>query len=128
MLARHKTKLSGALMDRIDIVLRVDQPAREEIATGDVETSAHIRARVTAARQRQVSRFAGTGASCNAEMGAALMRQLAVLDVRARRALGDAHEKAALTMRGHDRVVRVAQTLADLEGCNSIERHHVAES
>jgi magnesium chelatase family protein len=116
LLARHAAKLSGALLDRMDIVLRVDQPRREELAASSApEPSAAIRARGIAARRRQ-------------HVSAGQLGRLAALDGAARRALSDAHEHAALTMRGHDRVVRVARTLADLEGSERVHRRHVAEA
>jgi magnesium chelatase family protein len=129
VVTRHSTKLSGALLDRIDIVLRVDQPSREELsAAGEAEASAAIRARVIAARRRQQPRLSGSGATCNAELSAAQVRRVSSLDPSASRALSDAHDHGSLTMRGHDRVLRVARTLADLEGCEHVQRHHVTEA
>ena len=129
LLARYRAKLSGALLDRIDLVLRVEQPSRAELrAEGDPEASATIRARVIAARARQRDRLAGTPAACNAQMRPAELRRLCRLDGAARRALADAHERAGLTMRGHDRAMRVARTLADLDGCEMVERRHVAQA
>jgi magnesium chelatase family protein len=129
VLARYRAKLSGALLDRIDIVLRVEQPSRAELrAEGEPEPSAAIRERVIAARARQRSRLSGTQAACNAQMRPAELRRLCRLDGAARRALADAHDRAGLTMRGHDRAMRVARTLADLDGCDTVQRHHVAQA
>ena len=81
-----------------------------------------------AARARQRARLSGTPAACNAQMGPAELRRLCRLDGGARRALADAHERGGLTMRGHDRAMRVARTLADLDGCDTVQRRHVAQA
>ncbi len=129
VIARYRAKLSGALLDRIDIVLRVEQPARAELrAEAEPEASAPIRARVIAARARQRTRLAGTAAACNAQMGLSELRRLCRLDGAAGQALSDAHDRGTLTMRGHDRVMRVARTLADLDGCDTVQRRHVAQA
>ncbi len=81
LLARYRAKLSGALLDRIDIVLRVEQPSRAELrAEGDPEPSAAIRARVIAARARQRERLSDSPAACNAQMRPAELRRLCRLD------------------------------------------------
>jgi magnesium chelatase family protein len=127
-LARYRAKLSGALLDRIDIVLRVAQPTRAELRDRvEPEGSAAIRARVVAARERQHERLRGTAAACNGELGPAEVRRVCRLDSDAQRALSAAHERA-LTMRGHDRALRVARTLADLDGCDMVQRRHVAQA
>ncbi len=129
VLARYRAKLSGALLDRIDIVLRVEQPSRAALrAEGEPEHSAPIRERVIAARARQAGRLSGTPVSCNAQLRPAELRRLCRLDGAARRALADAHDRAGLTMRGHDRAMRVARTLADLDGSETVQRRHVAQA
>jgi magnesium chelatase family protein len=128
-IARYRAKLSGALLDRIDIVLRVEQPSRAELrAEGEPEASAPIRARVIAARTRQRTRLTGTAAACHGQMGPSELHSLCGLDSGARRTLADAHDRGALTMRGHDRAMRVARTLADLDGSDTVERRHVAQA
>jgi magnesium chelatase family protein len=129
VIARYRAKLSGALLDRIDIVLRVEQPSRAELRTeGEPEGSAPIRARVIAARARQGARLAGTSAACNGQMGPSELRSVCRLGAAARRTLADAQERGALTMRGHDRAMRVARTLADLDGSDTVERRHVTQA
>jgi magnesium chelatase family protein len=127
--ARYRARLSGPLLDRIDMILRVEQPrAREVTAEDDPEGSRPIRERVIAARAVQERRLRGSRAACNAQMTHSELRRLADLDPAARRALHDAHERAGLTMRGHDRVLRVARTLADLDGTLRVERRHVTQA
>ena len=129
VLNRYRAKLSGALLDRIDIVLRVDQPSRAELRRpGEPECSAAIRARVVAARAAQGRRLDGSPATCNADMSSSELRAHCTLEPAARRALIDAHERAGLTMRGHDRALRVARTLADLDASDRILRAHVAQA
>ena len=127
--ARYRARLSGPLLDRIDMILRVEQPrARDVMTEGAPEGSGAIRERVLAARAIQAQRLRGSAASCNAHMTHAELRASAQLERAARTALHDAHERAGLTMRGHDRVLRVARTLADLDGAQSVGRPHVAQA
>ena len=129
VVARYRSKLSGALLDRTDIVLRVDQPSRRELREeAEPESSAAIRQRVMAAREQQRDRLGGVSATCNAQMRPGELRRLCRLDRDARCALADAHDRAGLTMRGHDRAMRVARTLADLDGCDTVRRAHVAQA
>lgn len=80
------------------------------------------------ARERQARRFAGTGISCNARIPSAQLRQLCPMTDAADRMLGMAFEKLALSARAYDRVVKVARTIADLDGCDTIDTRHVAEA
>jgi magnesium chelatase family protein len=126
-LHRYATKLSGPLLDRIDMIVRVDSPTRAELtAPGETQESPEVRARVAAARSRQRARLGG--ARCNGDMAPAQVRSLCRLDRAARATLYAAHERMALSVRGHDRVLRVARTLADLEGRDVIVRSDVAQA
>jgi magnesium chelatase family protein len=100
----------------MDLLVNVERPAEHELRGPSLTTSARARERVGAARERQERRLAGTGASCNGEMGSRLVRRHARLDPAAELALGAAYEQGALSARGRHRVVRVARTLADLDG------------
>jgi magnesium chelatase family protein len=126
-LQRYEAKLSGPLVDRVDMIARVDPPTREEVMSDRAtQGSAELRERVVAARARQADRLGG--ARCNADMSAAEARSLCRLDRGGRATLYAAHERVGLTVRGHDRVLRVARTLADLEGREAIARADVAQA
>jgi magnesium chelatase family protein len=83
---------------------------------------------VVTARERQAARLAGTGTGCNADMPHAMAPSASELPTAARRALRDAYASGALSARGHARVLRVARTIADLEGSQAIEDRHVLEA
>jgi magnesium chelatase family protein len=129
----YQSRISGPLFDRID--LHVDVPA---VTPSDLalpppaETSADIAARVAAARQRQRARYNKLPPErrirTNAEAEGELLEEVAGPDAEGRKLLGQAAEKLKLTARGYHRVLRVARTLADLEGAASVRRLHVAEA
>jgi magnesium chelatase family protein len=123
--ARYASRLSGPLRDRIDLSVGVGaMPARELTEAAGGETSAAIRDRVVRARGRQLAR----GASLNAALSGGRLRALTRLDPGARRILDTALTKLSLTARGHDRVLRVARTIADLEASDDIRAAHLAEA
>jgi magnesium chelatase family protein len=124
-LARHARRLSGPLLDRIDLVLNVQRPAARDLARAGATTSAAERERVIAARERQGARLAGTGVVCNAHMDAALVRSHVAVTSEAERALLAAYRAGRLSARGRDRALRVARTVADLAGADRVERQHV---
>jgi len=115
-LRRHQRRLSGPLLDRMDLLVGVERPEEWELRGPPTIDSATARARVGEARERQVARLRGTTASCNGDLDAGLVRARVRLDERALAALGDAYTAGTLSARGRHRVVRVAQTIADLEG------------
>jgi magnesium chelatase family protein len=127
---RYRARLSGPLIDRIDLVCQLTPLPALALASDAApgEGSAAVRARVVAARERQSARWATTDASCNAELGAAATRLLVPLDGAAARPLAAALDTGVLTGRGHDRVLRVARTLADLAGARRVGREHVTEA
>jgi len=126
---RYRSRLSGPLLDRFDLVVEVPALDPEQLAgTGEGEASAVIRERVITARRRQQARFGSTGPDCNARMGPAELRGFARIGRDARRLLLVACDRLGLSARGFDRIRRVARTLADLEGQDSIQTHHVAEA
>jgi magnesium chelatase family protein len=115
-LRRHRRRLSGPLLDRIDLLVAVERPTAAELAAPPLTDSARARARVADARERQRHRLRGTGATCNGELSVRLIRRLARLEPAAERALGRAYDAGSLSARGRHRVLRLAMTLADLEG------------
>ncbi len=113
-LARHRRRLSGPLLDRIDLLVAVARPSASALAAAPHASSVAVRERVLAARERQHARLAGTTAHTNAQLDARLLRAHVRLGASPRRALARAYEGGGLSARGHDRVLRVARTIADL--------------
>ncbi|HET7048573.1 MAG TPA: YifB family Mg chelatase-like AAA ATPase [Solirubrobacteraceae bacterium] len=113
---RHRRKLSGPLLDRMDLLVDVGRPSERELTSAPITYSGSARRRVAEARERQRARLDGTTASCNGEMDARAVRRHVVLDDRAEQALARAYSVGALSARGRHRVMRVARTIADLEG------------
>jgi magnesium chelatase family protein len=111
---RYEAKLSGALADRIDISVRVEQPTARALRSEPGEPSEAVRERVVAARERQAGRL-GPG-RCNAVMTSAETRRACRLDGAAERLLARSHDRLGLSGRGYERVLRVARTHADLDG------------
>ena len=126
---RYLARISGPLMDRIDLHVGVDNVEADELVGGPPgEPSAKVRARVERARQRQRER-GGTGLpSCNAELSGAQIRSLAETTSRAESVLRDAVDRLSLSGRGCDRVLKLARTLADLDAEPRVDTHHVAEA
>jgi magnesium chelatase family protein len=122
---RYRSRLSGPLRDRMDLTVSVGAlPARELSASPGGETSTAIRARVVAARERQLTR----DGLLNAHLHGRGLRERTCMDRAARRMLDKALTRLALTARGHDRVLRVARTIADLEQCGAIAAEHLGEA
>jgi magnesium chelatase family protein len=122
----YRARLSGPLLDRIDLHVEVPRLDRDEVlGAGPREPSAAVRARVRAARERAQER--GQEAP-NAELGPAAARRAAALDADARALLGRAIDRLALSARAHDRLMRVARTVADLAGEDRVATHHLAEA
>jgi magnesium chelatase family protein len=118
-LARYLRRLSGPLLDRIDLVCQVDQvPALQLVGANHrpVRGSADVRERVIRARERQHERLAGTGVLCNGDMDGRLTRRKVRLDATLAAGILAARDRLNLSGRGHDRVLRVARTIADLDG------------
>jgi magnesium chelatase family protein len=127
-LARHRRRLSGPLLDRIDVTCTVGRPAGADLAGPAHRTSAGERARVLAARERQTARLAGTGVACNAHMGAALVRRHVALDPVGERHLWRVYDRGGLSARGHQRVLRLARTVADLDGEDAVGPQHLLKA
>jgi magnesium chelatase family protein len=126
---RYASRLSGPLLDRIDLHVTVEPVPPEELLGRPVgETSRVVRERVLAARRMQTARFRGTTLTCNAELDGPSVRQAAQFGEPARRLLQDAVTQLGLSGRGCDRVLKVARTLADLDASAQVQLPHVAEA
>lgn len=127
---KYVQRISGPLLDRIDLCINVPSLEFEELAqeSEPSESSADIRERVNAARARQTARFGPDGPSCNAYMGTKELRKWCKLDEYGEKIMQSAFERLGLTARGYDRVLRVARTIADLDGVEKLSAHHLAEA
>ena len=126
---RYMGRISGPLMDRIDLHVEVTPVKREEMsATTPAESSAEIRARVIRARKIQAERFEGTGIYTNTMMTSAMLQRFCPLSAEARRLLDMAMERLQLSARAYDRIVKVARTIADLEEERDITPRHISEA
>ncbi len=127
---KYLNKISGPLLDRIDIHIEVTPvPFSELSTTKQAEKSAAIRDRVIRARKLQEQRFAGKeGIYCNAQMRSKELQEICVLDENGIRLLKTAMEKLGLSARAYDRILKVSRTIADLEDSENILPNHVAEA
>jgi magnesium chelatase family protein len=131
MIQRYVAKISGPLLDRIDIHIEVPAVQYKELrGSAAAEGSAQIRARVLAARERQQARFSKTKEKIysNAQMTTRQVRTYCELDEPAERLLERAMQQQGLTARAHDRILKVARTIADLEGAERLSVAHLAEA
>ncbi|GIW46858.1 MAG: ATP-dependent protease [Deltaproteobacteria bacterium] len=126
---RYRARVSGPLLDRIDIHIEVS-PVRYKELTDEAggESSFNIRERVNLARSIQKSRFSGTGIYSNAQMNTRLVRKYSKPDEAGRRLLEVAIERLGLSARAYDRILKVARTIADLEGAEKVLSHHISEA
>lgn len=126
---RYISRISGPLMDRIDIVIDVPRVTYDELTDKQPgESSAKIKVRVEAAREKQRMRFRDTRINCNAMMSGAEVRKYCNLSPEAGSLLKSVFKQLKLSARGHDRVLKVALTVADLAGSDRIEAAHLAEA
>ena len=125
----YMRRISGPLLDRIDMHIEVPSVEYEAMRRKEKpETSAQVRARVNAARELQKQRFSGTGVSCNAYMTPAMIGQYCLLDAAGERLMKGAFDRLGLTGRSHDRILRMARTIADLDASPDIQAAHLAEA
>ena len=126
---KYQYKISGPMLDRIDLIVDVPPPDFDTLADKpDGEPSSAIKARVDAARNRQAQRFGSEGVPCNAQMGRTELEEFCPLDEGCQNLMKGAFERLGLTARGYDRILRVARTIADLDGCENIQANHIAEA
>ena len=125
----YRSRISGPMLDRIDIVVEVPAVHFEELRErAEAEPSAAIKQRVDAARARQHRRFNDQGNMCNARMGPDEMRKFCALDDACAALMKQAFDAMGLTARSYDRILKVARTVADLEGSENIAPKHIAEA
>lgn len=126
---RYQSKVSGPLLDRIDLHVEVPPLEFDELSRPEkAESSAEIRTRVNAARAVQNRRFGPEGPACNARMGQEALRAYCALDAPCEALMKGAFERMGLTARGYDRILRVGRTIADLDGSAAIRPEHLAEA
>ena len=126
---RYQKRLSGPLLDRIDIHIQVPRVDYEKLSGDRLgESSAQIRVRVEGARVRQRQRFAGTTLQCNGDMGPGEVRQYCVVDEAGKNLLRAAMQQMQMSARAYHRILKLARTIADLAGCDQIETPHLAEA
>jgi magnesium chelatase family protein len=127
---RYMSKISGPLLDRIDIHIEVTPVPFEKLSdTHPAESSVEIRKRVTTARDIQTQRFEEfENVHYNAQMGTKLIRRYCVLDDASLQLLKTAMERLNLSARAYDRILKVARTIADLEGSENVAPHHISEA
>jgi magnesium chelatase family protein len=131
MIQRYMSKISGPLLDRIDI--HIDVPAvnyKEMRSTHEPENSGKILERVVRARQIQLGRFSTSKEKlyCNAQMSSQNIRKFCTLSADCERLLERAMTQQGLSARAHDRILKVARTIADLDGTGALEPKHIAEA
>ena len=126
---RYHSKISGPLLDRIDLIVEVPALDYEELSRrSSAERSADIKKRVNAAREIQRRRFGGDGTMCNAHIGSREMSEICALDAEGEALMHAAFDSMRLSARSYDRILRVARTIADLDGQETISPEHVAEA
>lgn len=127
--ADYQSRLSGPLLDRIDIQIEVASVSAQDLALPPPsEGTAAVAARVASARAIQRERFKEVGLRSNAEAEGELLDRVATPDAAGAKLLTDAAERMRLTARGYHRVLRVARTIADLAAAPSVTRMHIAEA
>ncbi len=127
---RYLSKISGPLLDRIDLHIEVTPVSFDELdRRGDGEASAAVRQRVVAARAVQAERFAGVaGVYCNAQMGSRLVRRYCKLQNEGKQLMKMAIHRLGLSARAYDRILKVSRTVADLAGAAEIGTEHLSEA
>ena len=126
---KYMGRISGPLLDRIDIQIEVKRPKFDKLTSKEIsETSADIRKRVDKARQIQLKRYKDYGIHSNAELNPKMIIRFCKLDSKSEELLQKAFEKFKFSARTYERILKVARTVADLDGKDNIEFKHVAES
>lgn len=126
---KYINRISGPLLDRIDIHIEVNQIKYSQLEQkGKTETSNEIRARVNKARKIQLKRYKEYDIFSNSQLSPKLMEKFCKLDNKSKKILEIAFDKLGLSARAYNRILKVSRTIADLEGCETIEDKHLAEA
>ena len=122
-------RISGPLLDRIDLIIEVSSVEFQDLSRrAEAEPSAVIRQRVNGARDIQTRRYAGSAITCNAHMDTSALREYCKLDEACTSLMQQAFDRLQLTARSYDRILKVARTIADLDGAEQIGLSHLAEA
>ena len=128
-IAKYLGKLSGPLLDRIDLKIDVDRVKFYDLTQeSHEESSAEVKKRVDAARAIQLARFVGENIYCNAKMTTKHIKKYCQIDKESEQVLEAAFERFHMSARGYNRILKVARTIADLEGAENINSSHIAEA
>ncbi len=126
---KYLNKVSGPMLDRLDLHIEVPPVDYESLnSTGKEESSAVIRERVNRARQIQNERYKDIGITCNARLTPSMLKKYCVMTNEASELLKASFDALSMSARAYDRLLKVARTIADLEGCENIETQHIAEA
>ncbi|HHX55749.1 MAG TPA: YifB family Mg chelatase-like AAA ATPase, partial [Clostridiales bacterium] len=127
--SRYNGKISGPLLDRMDIVIETVAVSYSDLTSNkSTEGSKEIRQRVERARQRQLERYKGTRFTFNSQLTSSAVKKYCKLDIKSQQLLSDAYEKMKLSARAYNRVIKIARTIADLDGSDTIGIEHLAEA
>ncbi len=127
--SNYLSKVSGPLLDRLDIHVEVPPVEFGEISSSEKsESSAEIKKRVDRVRKIQTERFRGTGITCNARITPGLLNEVCPMDSSAKKTLEHSFNIMGLSARAYDRILKVARTIADMDNCEIIKREHIFES
>lgn len=125
---KYLSKISGPLLDRIDIQVEVPQIKYDKINDTEIETSAQIKKRVNIARKIQIERYKDDNIYCNDSLTPKLMKKYCNLDDETSKLLKKAFNNLKLSMRAYGRIIKVARTIADLDLSKDIKKKHIAEA
>jgi magnesium chelatase family protein len=129
LIERYLGRISGPLLDRIDIHIEVPPVPFRELSDQEPGTSSEsMREQVIAARDRQLSRFRGESNNVNGKMKPREIRRYCKLLSSAEQLLRAAMEEMGLSARAHDKILRIGRTIADMDGKETIEEHHLSEA
>lgn len=129
MISKYMGKLSGPLLDRIDICTEVSPVKYKKLDCSDkIETSEEIKKRVDKARKIQLERYKNKGIFSNSELTPKLIEEYCILDSKGKRILENAFNKLKLSARAYGRILKVARTIADLDDSKNIQVKHIAEA